>query len=147
MYYMNGFQGFFAANLNVNDLLRAQISDGVTINQTLNRNYIGGSRQTNLVEASYEVIDSTNTTTGTTTTTYYIDRATGVMVERLDYTVYPDQTGSIEWKLIKTNVWDASDPLPLPLEVLVGIVALGAVAVIAVVYVFRSRKKRKKPHF
>jgi hypothetical protein len=147
MYYMNGFQGFFAANLNANDLLRAQVSDGVTINKTISRNYLGGSRETNLVEATYEVIDSTNTTTGTTTATYYIDRATGVLVERIDYTVYPDQTGSIEWKLTKTNVWDASAPLPLPAEVLVGIVVLVILAVVVVVYVLKNRKRQRKPRF
>ncbi len=152
-YFMNGFAGFFDANLGAGDLLRPSgndtnpvtgvTSESVRINQTIPRTYASGTRDTNVVTVSYPVIDASNTTLGTQTITYYIDKAVGVLVERKDYTEFPDQNGTELWTLKSTNVWTVSPPpLELPLPILIAVVAVVVVIVVAVVY--RGRKGRRK---
>lgn len=146
MYFMSGFQGFCKPNLGVGDPLYATLEGSPTVNQTISRNYASGTRDTNVVTFSYAVTDPTNSTEGTETLTLYIDKATGVFVERVVYTEFPDQTGSETWLLTETNLWTVSAPtleLPLPLPVIIAIVAI-VVAVIVAALVFKTRKKRKK---
>lgn len=142
------FEGFYDANLGVNDLLRPSGNNTtpVWINQTVTRNYDSVKRDTNFVTFSYPSTDVTNSSIGTTTTTFYIDKPTGVLVERKDFTEFPDQNGTILWTLKSTNLWtvSATSPqLPLPLPIIVAIVAVVIVVVVAAVYI-RGRKGRRK---
>ena len=137
------FQGLFDANLAVNSLLYPSGNESLTINQTVTRDYASGKRATNVVSGSFSVQD-VNNNTGTQTTTLYIDKATGVMVERDDDYDFSDYTASIIWTLTDTNLWTVS-AAPLPLSLTVTIVAIAvAIAIIAVAVFYRERKKSRK---
>lgn len=150
MYYMSGFEGFFIANLGVGDLLRPSGRDLFTINQTISRDYASGKRDTNVLTLSVPVVDNaTNVSIGMEELTFYIDKATGVVVELVDTTEYFDtaETGSIIWRLTETNLWNASSPqLELTLPMIIAAVAVIVVVIVAVVY-FKTRKHRKKRSF
>jgi hypothetical protein len=152
MYYMNGYQGFFDANLGAGDLLHPSGSDLITINQTISREYAGAKRDINVVTLSAPIVNNaTNVTLGREEVNFYIDKATGVLVELFDTTEYfdPTETGSTIWLLTETNLWTVSAPqleLPLPLPIIVAIVAVIIVVIVAVLY-FKTRKKRKKKSF
>ncbi len=150
MFYMNGYQGFFDANLTAGDLLHPSGSDLITINQTISRDYASGKRDTNVVTLSAQIVNNaTNVTLGKEEVNFYIDKATGVLVELFDTTEYFDtaETGSTIWLLTETNLWAASSPQSeLLLPIIVAIVAVIVVVIVAVLY-FKTRKKRKKKSF
>ncbi len=136
------FTGFYPANLNANDLIRPLATDGPRINETISREYASGNRDTNVLTFSYEVTDNTNSSIGNETVTNHIDRATGVLIEQIIYTEFPDQTGSIEWKLTSTNVWNVSAQPMSWLEIIaIVVVAIIVVAVVAV-YIINRRRHR-----
>jgi hypothetical protein len=135
------FQGFFDANLAVNDLLYPSGNGTLTITQTITRDYPSGKRDTNIVTSGSPITD-VNNNNGTETTTLYIDKTTGVLVERNDLIQFPDYTASITWTLTGTNLWTVSAAtLPVPLIIAIVVVI---VAVVAVVVFYRERKKRGK---
>jgi hypothetical protein len=138
IYFMVGFQGFFDANLVAGDLLRPSGNDTVTINQTISRDYASGKRETNVLTLSYPVTDYTNSSLGTATVTYYIDKATGVLVERKDYAEFPDQNGSEVWVLKDTNLW-ANTAAPIPWLIITVVVVVIVVAIVSLVFL-RNRK-------
>jgi hypothetical protein len=143
------FQGFYDANLGVNELLYPSGNYSITINQTVTRDYASGKRDTNVLTVSnlsYLGSDLTNSTLVTTTINQYMDKATGVLVERTIFTEYPDQNWTELWTLKSTNLWAVSaTPLetPLPLPIIVAIVAIIVVVIIAAVY-FRGKRHRRK---
>lgn len=139
------FTGFYPANLNTNDLLRPLAPEGPRINETITRDYASGKRDTNVFNYSYQVYlvtDLDNSTIGNETLTYYIDKETGVLVESFVYTEFPDQIGSIQWKLVATNVWLVS-PRPLSLFEITAIVAIAVVISIVVILYIRSRRRHR----
>jgi len=140
------FQGFYDANLQVNDpLYPGNLTLPFWINQTTTFDYASGKRDTNVVEFTYQVQNRDNVT-GSETQTQYIDKATGILVELKIYSVFPDQTGTQLWMLASTNLWAVSaapSELPLPLPVIVAIVAVIIVVAVAAFY-FRSRRGRRK---
>lgn len=156
MYFMEGFRGFYLANLSVNDLLHPtgeDGEDGLRVNETVSREYASGKRDTNVVTISGPstlASDPTNTTVGTTTITYYIDKATGVLVERKDFTEFPDQSGTEQhWVLKWTSLWTITTPVaefPLPIPVLIAIVVVVVVAISATIFYkkWRTRPKRHR---
>ncbi len=143
---LRAFQGFYDANLQVNDpLYPGNLTLPFWINQTITLDYPGGKRDTNVVEYSYGVQNPDNVT-GTETQSLYIDKATGVLVELKIFSQFPDQDGTQLWKLTSTNLWAVSaTPLetPLPLPIIVAIVAVIIVVVVAAVY-FRGKRHRRK---
>ncbi len=146
MYFMYGFQGFFDANLTAGDLLRPSGNNTIpiTINQTISRDYASGKRDTNVVSVSYPVTDLSNSSIGTTTVTYYIDKATGVLVERKDYTEFADQNGSENWILKETNLW-AITAAPMPwLMISIIIVIIVIVAIVALMFLRNRRGHGRK---
>jgi hypothetical protein len=146
------FLGFYNANLGVNDVLYpgGNLTDPIRINQTTTREYASGKRDTNVVIISYDsslASDPTNSTVGTTTITHYIDKATGVLVERKIFTEFPDQNGTELWKLKSTNLWAVSAAPLDPLMIVVAVVAAVVVAaVVGVVYRGRRRRGRRSRH-
>ena len=146
------FEIAVAANLNQGDLLHPTGNDTVTINQTISRNYASGSRDTNVIELSYPIQNNETDTTivGSSNTTFYIDKATGIIVEQdstVQHTTNPAETVSVVWKLKETNVWDASTSFELTLPMIIAIVAAVAViAVLVVLYVVRRRGHKGKSH-
>jgi hypothetical protein len=150
MYYMNGYQGFYDANLGAGDFLHPSGIDLITINQTISRDYASGKRDINVVTLSAPIVNNaTNVTIGKEEVNFYIDKATGALVELVDTTEYFDtaETGSRIWLLTETNLWTTSSPQSeLLLPIIVAIVAVIIVVIIAIVY-FKTRKKRKKKSF
>ncbi len=136
------FQGFYAAKLNAGDLLQPLRVDGLRINETVTRDYASGKRDTNVVSVSYQVRDYYNISIGTETVTYYIDKATGIMVERLENTVFPDQTGSIEWKLVATNLWVVSSQSYSIFEIALIIAVI--LIIIGLLFYFYMRRRKNR---
>ncbi len=162
-YFMSGnqppFQGIVGSNLNVGELLHPSGNDSVTINQTVTRTYASGVRDTNLVDLTGPVQNQTtdpitNETTyvtiGNQEVKFFIDKATGVLVEQ-DTTIEsltPHEVATVTWTLKETNVWTVGNSSSsfLSQPVIIAIVAVAAVIVVvaAVVFVFRRRGRRRR---
>jgi len=138
------FQGLFDSNLAANSLLYPSGNESVIINQTVTRNYASGNRATNIVSNSFPLSDINNQT-GTETITFYIDKSTGVLVERNDLLQFPDYTASIIWTLKATNLWTVSaEPLPIPLPIIIAIVVIIVVLIAVVVFYSMCKQAKKK---
>lgn len=137
------FQGIYDANLVVNSKLHpSSVNDTSTISLTITRDYASGQRQTNVVTYNYPVTDVSNSS-GTETTTYYIDKTTGVLVERNDYVQFQEYNASIIWTLKSTNLWTVSTAqLPVsPSIIIAAIVIVVAVIVVVLLVFYRKQKK------
>ena len=158
-YYMtSGFEGIVGANLGVGDLLHPSGNDSLTINQTITRNYASGERDTNVVQLSSPVQNSTTdsatnqttyTTIGNEEVTFYIDKATGVLVEQRSEisSLTPVESGSTIWTLKETNLWDVSSSTAttaLSTPTIIAIVAVIVIVVVAVAFVVIRRKGQRK---
>jgi hypothetical protein len=105
---------FTGANITQGELLHPTGNDTITVNQTISRNYPSGARETNIIEITRPIHDSSTdyTTTGMSTTTYYVDKAAGVIVEqesKVEHYANPNESMSIVWKLTATNLFSISD--------------------------------------
>ena len=110
-YPSNGFYPIYAANLKANDYLRPHGPDRSTINETSNRQYASGARETNRRTITIENYDENDPSrTWIETPTIYFDKQTGMLVELRDINVYnsPQMTLTVLWKLTDTNVWQVS---------------------------------------
>jgi hypothetical protein len=110
-YPTNGFYPIYAANLKANDYIRPHGPDRSTINETINRQYASGTRQTNRRTISIPAYDENDPTrTWVETPTIYFDKQTGILVELRDVNVYtnPEMTLTVVWKLTDTNLWQVS---------------------------------------
>jgi hypothetical protein len=105
------FQGFYVANLYAGELLRPTGNNTFIINWVITGNYSSGLRDTNVATLTYPVTNSSGGTVGTETQTFYIDKATGALVQFEYYTELPDQGVLVTWLLKETNVWAVSSPL------------------------------------
>jgi hypothetical protein len=144
VYFVSGkmsFLGFFPADMNVGDLLRPSGNSSLSVNSTETWEYSSGKRDTNVVSFSYQVRDYSNSSIGTETITYYIDKATGVMVKRIDSTVFPDQTGSLEWTLTATNLWVVSAPTISLFEIAAIVVVTAAIIVVITSAIFLKKHR------
>lgn len=104
----NGFYPIYAANLKANDYIRPHGPDRSTINETINRQYASGTRQTNFRTISIPSYDENDSSkTWVETPTIYFDKQTGMLVELRDVNVYtnPQMTLTVVWTLTDTNVW------------------------------------------
>jgi hypothetical protein len=105
------FQGFYDANLTAHEKLHpSNENDSIVINQTIPLDYASGKRDTNEVKITdIAVTNYSNSTNGTETITFQFDKATGVLVNKTIYTEFPQETGTEQWLLTKTNVWTISE--------------------------------------
>lgn len=144
-FYIEGlpaFLGFYPANQSAGQPIRPLAPDGPIVNETISRDYTGGKRDTNMISFSYQVTDYYNESIGTETMTSYVDKATGVLVEQIVHTEFPDQTGEIVWKLTGTNAWTfAAQPMSW-LDIALIIVVVVIVIVALVVFIRYRRKHR-----
>ena len=163
-YYLGGayappFEGIVGANIGAGELLHPLGNDSITVNQTISRNYAGGPRDTNVVHLSDPIINSTldsatnstvDVTIGSQNTTYYLDKATGVLVEQ-NITIEsftPKESFSIIWTLKETNIWDVSPPFEWTLQNLIPAIAVIVVIVVLVsVLLYRTRRKGHKKKY
>jgi hypothetical protein len=157
-YYMSSqFEGIVGANLGVGDLLHPSGNDSLTINQTITRNYASGARETNVVQLSSPVQNSTTdsvtnqttyTTIGNQDLTFYLDKATGVLVEQRSEisSISPVEAGSTIWTLKETNLWEvsASTTTELSTPIIIAIVAVIVIVVVAIVFVVIRRNGHRK---
>jgi hypothetical protein len=140
------------ANIQAGELLHPTGDDTYTVNQTISRNYADGARDTNLIEITFPIQNNETDTTivGSSTTRFYIDKATGVIVEQdteIEHTTTPKESLSIVWELTDTNLWNAAETatFELSLTMIIAIVAvIAVVVVILAVFFMRSRGHRGK---
>jgi hypothetical protein len=150
-----GVECIVGANLNAGDLLHPAGNDSIAINKTISRSYLEGARDTNVIELNgpiqNETIDESNNITSQVTignqdVTYYIDKATGVLVQKTTTieSLNPSEKLEIDWNLKETNLWNASAPVDSFLVILVALVAVVVVVVLIVVYRFRRRGRKRR---
>ena len=143
------------ANLKSGQLIHPSGNDLVIINQTINRDYAGGSRPTNVVELNGPIqvntTDSSNQTImetiGYQDVTYDLDQATGILVKEnttIQSIIPTKESESVIWTLTSTNRWDASPPSGLPLIEIAAIVAIVVIVVAAVALAYRMRHKGRR---
>jgi hypothetical protein len=97
------FVAIIGANLNAGDKIHPDGTDGITIKETVTRNYESGSRPTNHVS-----ITDTNETAGyTASRDLYFDQATGILVEQVDRTDTnnPSSTTIVTSKINSGSIW------------------------------------------
>ncbi len=156
--YLSGrappFEGIVGANINAGSLLHPAGNDSVTVNQTTTRNYAAGVRDTNVVQLTSPIQNSTIdpitnatvlVTIGNEDVTYSIDKATGILVEQKTTieSLNPKETAIITWTLKQTNLWDAS-PSTGNLSLIIIIVIVAVVIAVAAVVIFKRKPTRKK---
>jgi hypothetical protein len=106
-----GFWQIYAANLNLNDLLRPTGFDGMRVNSTDTKTYAGGTRTRNYFSTQgtfYDIRDPTQSTWRIEYTALYFDKQTGMLDVLTNIQEYnnPQYRLIINWNLIDTSVWD-----------------------------------------
>jgi hypothetical protein len=107
----NGFWAIYAANLKVNDLIRPNGYDGLTVNLTDTKTYADSTRARNywfIDNEFFDVNDPTHNTLRYDITGVWFDKQTGILVSLTDYTEYnnPAMTEVITWTLVNSTVWN-----------------------------------------
>jgi hypothetical protein len=104
-----GFWAVIAANLGKGDLLHPAGTNGITVNETIIREYPSGARETNHFTINYQGNDETfgyYIVEGD----YYFDKTTGMLVELYDRSTFrgANMQTAILWKIKASNVWIVS---------------------------------------
>jgi hypothetical protein len=156
-YYLSGkappFEGIVGANINAGSLLHPAGNDSVTVNQTITRTYVAGTRDTNVVDLSSPIQNQTIdpvtnatvlVTIGNQDVTYYIDKATGMLVEQKTViaSTTPKETATITWTLKETNLWDAASSTNTTLFIEIAAIVVVVIVVVAAV-LFLTKKGRR----
>ncbi len=104
-----GFWPVVAANLRKNDLLHPAGQNGITVNETIMREYPRGARETNHFTINYKG-DDENYGYYTAEGDYYFDRATGMLVELYDKSTFlsTNMQCAVLWKIKESNIWVVS---------------------------------------
>jgi hypothetical protein len=104
-----GFWAVVAANLGKGDLLHPAGTNGITVNETIMREYPSGARETNHFTINYQDHDETYGYYSAECD-YYFDKATGMLVELYDKSTFlsANMQSAILWKLKESNVWVVS---------------------------------------
>jgi hypothetical protein len=107
----NGFWAIYSANLNVNDLIRPAVNDGLTVNKTVTKEYADSSRSINfwfIENEFFDVNDPTRNTLRYDYTEVYFDKETGMLEALTNVSAFnnPLKTESIIWKLVGCTVWN-----------------------------------------
>lgn len=108
-YNSGGFWPVVAANLGKDDLLHPAGQNGITVNETIIREYPSGAREINHFTLNYQGNDETFGYY-TAVSDYYFDRATGMLVELYDRSTFlgANMQSAILWKIKASNVWVVS---------------------------------------
>lgn len=126
-YNSGGFWPVVAANLGKDDLLHPSGQNGITVNETIIREYPSGARETNYFTLNYQG-DDEDYGYYTAEAYYYFDRATGMLVELYDKSEFlsAKMEAAILWKIKESNVWvvpEFPSVLILPLFMIVTLLA------------------------
>jgi hypothetical protein len=105
------FWAIYAANLNVNDLLRPKGADGLIVNSTDTKTYANSTRQRNHFDIGnvfYDVNDPTYSTQRYEYDQVYFDKQTGILETLTNVQVYnnPQMNLIITWQLANSTDWD-----------------------------------------
>jgi hypothetical protein len=108
-YNSGGFWPVVAANLGKDDLLHPAGQNGITVNETIMREYPSGAREINHFTLNYQGNDETFGYY-IAESDYYFDRATGMLVELYDRSTFlgANMQSAILWKIKASNVWVVS---------------------------------------
>ena len=99
---------FFFSNLRANDIVYVTEKGTIRVNETVNRSYASGNRETNYI--SYNDLKEEDVTIET-----YFDKQTGVLVESIQK--HPPSAYEIQATLKDTSVWIVTElPSPSPTE-------------------------------
>jgi hypothetical protein len=101
-----GFWPVVAANLGKDDLLHPAGQNGITVEETIIREYQSGARETNHFTLNYQGNDE-NYGYYTAEGDYYFDRATGMLVELYDKSEFlgANMQCAVLWEIKESNVW------------------------------------------
>jgi hypothetical protein len=124
-----GFWAIVAGNLGANDLLHPGGQDGITVNETVSRNYTSGARETDHFILTYQGSDGNNNYVEHVD--YYFDKATGMLVQLNDVKAYssPAETITTFWKIKSSSVWAVPEfPSVLILPLFIAATLLAALA-------------------
>jgi hypothetical protein len=105
-YNFGGFWAVVAANLRKNDLLHPAGQNRITVNGTINKQYLSGTRETNYFTLTYQGLDETYGYYDAETE-YYFDRATGMLAKLYDKSEFhsANMECAILWTLKESSVW------------------------------------------
>jgi hypothetical protein len=124
-----GFWAIVAGDLGVNDLLHPGGQDGITVNETVSRNYTSGARETDQLILTYQGSDGNNNYVEHVD--YYFDKDTGMIVQLNDVKSYssPAETIQTFWKIKSSSVWAVPEfPSVLSLPLFTAATLLAALA-------------------
>jgi hypothetical protein len=103
-----GFWAIYAANLDKGQIAHATGPEPVEITSTVDKQYLSGKRQTNILmmSAQYQNRDDPSRVY-TDSRVVQFDKKTGMLVELRNENVYniPEKTETIVWTLVDSNVW------------------------------------------
>ncbi|MDR2204402.1 MAG: hypothetical protein LBE76_08980 [Nitrososphaerota archaeon] len=104
-----GFWGIYLANLKKGSLTRPDVSDGVSVADTVMVSYLDGDRETNFVSAEgqfYDPTDELYTRQYYDYMWFYFDKETGILVGLKNMQIYsaPDIMLVVEYRLVESNV-------------------------------------------
>jgi hypothetical protein len=141
---LNGSLIFIPSNLQKNDLVHASFTEHHSINETIRRTYMGATRDMNHLEGSGTYGESSVTVA---TVSYYWDKATGILCERLVTLVTYGEVYTMAFqtfeKIVDTNIeWPHTEAPPSPIAFICILVVLALI--LAGLFVWRWKKRRRK---
>lgn len=148
----NGTLMFISAGLREGDQLYELLAEGISINETIARTYLGAQREVNHLRLAFtNPIETDPPQVIQVSADYFWDKATGILTERQGS--YANQTENFltSWhrsdKIVKTNLWvpDADQPTdsssqPLPYW----IPAMIAITLVSVLIIYRRTRTKPK---
>lgn len=103
-----GFWAAYAANLDKGQIAHATGPEPVEISSTVDKQYLSGKRETNIIimSAQFQYKDDPSRVY-TDNRVIQFDKMTGMLVELRNENVYniPEKTETIVWQLVDSNVW------------------------------------------
>lgn len=142
---LNGFLIFIPSNLQKNDLVYASPTQHLFINETIRRTYMEATRDMNHLEGSDTTYGESSVTV--VTFSYYWDKATGILCERLmTFVIYGEvYTTAFQTfdKIVDTSIaWTHTDAPPSPTASISILVVLALI--LTGLFVWRWKKRRRK---
>lgn len=142
---LNGSLTFIPSNLQKNDLVHASPTDHHSINETIRWTYMEATRDINYLVGSGTTYRETSVTVATVS--YYWDKETGILCERLIEQVtygevYTTVFRTFE-KIVDTNIaWTHTGAPPSPIVFICILVVL--TLILTGLFVWRRKKRRRK---
>jgi hypothetical protein len=141
----NGSLMFIPSNLQKDDLVRASLTEHHSINETIRRTYMGATRDINHLDGSGTTYGASSATVATVS--YYWDKATGILCERLITLVTYGEVYTWAFqtfeKIVDTNItWTQTDVSPSPTTSIAILVVLTLILI--GLFVWRRKKRRRK---